>query len=140
MKELPGDVFVAGQLLPAHIAQLAEQGVQSFVNNRPDGEAVGQPTSDALSEAARAAGVAYAHIPMAGALLPDMLARSDEAFSTLPRPVVAFCASGMRSAALWAFAHCRDLGVEPTLDALTTAGFPLPQLRSQLLAYAERTG
>ena len=38
MKELPGDVFVAGQLLAAQMQALVEQGVMSFINNRPDME------------------------------------------------------------------------------------------------------
>jgi len=35
MKELPGDVFVSPQILPAHIQVLAEQGVMTIINNRP---------------------------------------------------------------------------------------------------------
>ena len=48
MKELPGDVFITGQLLAAQMQALAEQGVMSFVNNRPDMEAPIQPRSEEL--------------------------------------------------------------------------------------------
>ena len=140
MRELPLDVFVAGQLSPAHIAQLAEQGVQSFINNRPDNEAPGQPLSSELAEAAQEAGVAYAHLPMAGMLTPDLLARNGELFADMPRPIVAFCASGTRSAALWAFAHAPKLGVSEAMEALETAGFPLPQLRQQIESHIARSG
>jgi len=32
MRELPGDVFVTGQLLAAQMQALAEQGVMTFIN------------------------------------------------------------------------------------------------------------
>ena len=138
MKELPGDVFVAGQLLPEHIEMLAEQGVMGFINNRPEGEAPGQPPASAMQSAAEAAGAAYAHIPMAGVLTPDLLAATSEAFSEMPRPIVAFCASGTRSAALWAFAHADKLGADGVLEAISSVGFDLPQLRPQIDAYLAR--
>ena len=50
MKELPGDVFVAGQLLAAQMQALAEQGVMSFINNRPDMEGPMQPLSEELEK------------------------------------------------------------------------------------------
>ena len=62
MKELPGDVFVAGQLLPAQIQALAEQGVMTFINNRPDMEAPMQPSSQELEKLAQNLGVDYHHI------------------------------------------------------------------------------
>ena len=70
MKELPGDVFVVGQLLEAQIQALSEQGVMSFINNRPDMEVPIQPRAEALEQAAQSAGVDYFHIPMAGGLTP----------------------------------------------------------------------
>ena len=117
---------------------LAQQGVMAFINNRPEGEAHGQPDSASLAATAGGQGAAYLHIPMAGMLTPDILARTQEAFDELPRPIVAFCASGMRSAALWAFAHVKPLGVDGVLDALGSIGMDMPQLRPQLQAYSER--
>ena len=138
MRELPGDVFVAGQLLPEHITMLAEQGVMGIINNRPDGEAVGQPPETTLRAAADEAGIAYAHIPMSGSLMPEPLAASAEAFAEMPRPIVAFCASGTRSAALWAFAHANKLGTDGALDAIAAVGYDLPQLRPQIEGYLAR--
>ena len=138
MKELPGDVFVTGQLLPAQLQVLAEQGVMSFINNRPDMEAPVQPMSDEIEQAAQALGVDYFHIPMAGGLTPGLIEASVNAFENAPRPIVAFCASGMRSAALWAFAHVDRLGIDATMDALSSAGFQLEQLRQPLMSFAAR--
>lgn len=138
MRELPGDVFVTGQLLPAQLQALAEQGVMSFINNRPDQEAPLQPASDELEQAAMRSNLDYFHIPMAGGLTPGLIDASLNAYANAPRPIVAFCASGMRSAALWAFAHIDQLGIEATMSALSSAGYQLEQLRDPLMQFAAR--
>lgn len=137
MRELPGDVFVTGQLLPAQIQVLAEQGVMGFINNRPDMEAPLQPTSDELEQAAHAVSTDYHHIPMAGGITPGMIEASRTAYATMPRPIVAWCAGGMRSAALWGFAHVDQLGVDGVMDALAGVGFNLEQIRAPLTQFAE---
>lgn len=136
MKELPGDVFVTGQLLAVQMQALAEQGVMSFINNRPDMEGPMQPLSEELEKAAQELGVDYHHIPMAGGLTPGLLEASQTAFDNLPRPIVAFCASGMRSAALWAFAHVDKLGVDGVMNGVSAAGYNLEQIRGPLEARA----
>ena len=138
MRELPGDVFVTGQLLPAQLQALAEQGVMSFINNRPDQEAPLQPLSDEMEQAAAAMSLDYFHIPMGGGLTPGLIEASLTAYQNAPRPIVAFCASGMRSAALWAFAHVDQLGVDSVMAALTGAGYSLEQLRQPLTDFAQR--
>ena len=138
MKELPGDVFVAGQLLPAQIQALAEQGVMTFINNRPDMEAPMQPSSQDLEKLAQDLGVDYHHIPMAGGLTPGLIEASETAYANLPRPIVAFCASGTRSTALWAFAHVKTLGVEAVMKAMSEAGYNLEQIRGPLEAHLAR--
>lgn len=136
MKELPGDVFVTGQLLAAQMQALSEQGVMSFINNRPDMEAPIQPASAELEQAAQTLGVDYYYIPMAG-LTPGLIEASVTAYKNTPRPIVAFCASGMRSAVLWGFAHVQEMGVEGVMDALSSASFNLEQIRDPLTQYAK---
>ena len=137
LKELPGDVFVTGQIDLVSLNALAEQGVMSFINNRPDNEALMQPSSASLAEAAQELGVDYKHIPMSGGLSSDILEKSVEAFKTMPRPIVAFCASGTRSAALWGFAHVKSLGVDSVLEAVSGAGYNLEQIRQPLKQFSE---
>ncbi|MDB2439523.1 TIGR01244 family sulfur transferase [Hellea sp.] len=134
MKELPGDVFVTGQLLAAQMQALAEQGVMSFINNRPDMEGPMQPLSEELEKTAQELGVDYHHIPMAGGLTPGLIEASQTAYANLPRPIVAFCASGTRSAALWAFAHVDKLGVDGVMNGVSAAGYNLEQIRGPLEA------
>ena len=137
MKELPGDVFVGGQIDIVTLTALAEQGVMSFINNRPDNEGHMQPSNESLAKAAAELGVDYRYIPMAGGLTPHMLDSSVEAYANMPRPIVAFCASGMRSAALWAFASVKDVGVDGAMNAISDAGYNLEQIRGPLTEFAK---
>lgn len=129
---------MAGQLMPAQLQALAEQGVMSFINNRPDQEAPLQPFSEELEQAAMGMSLDYYHIPMAGGLTPGLIEASLTAYESAPRPIVAFCASGMRSAALWAFAHVDKMGVDAVMEAVSAVGFPLEQLRDPLTQFAAR--
>lgn len=137
MKELPGDVFIMGQVVESHMQALSEQGVMGFINNRPDMEAPVQPKSGELESAAKGFGVAYAHIPMSGGLSPSLIEASVTAYKDTPRPIVAFCASGMRSAVLWAFAHVEQMGVDPVMQAISDIGFNLEQIRAPLTQYVQ---
>lgn len=137
MKELPGGVFVAPQILPAQIKALAEQGVVSIINNRPDMEAPQQPLSDNIFAASLECQLDYAHIPMAGMLTPDVLEDSVNAYATMKRPIFAFCASGTRSTVLWCFAHVQTLGVDGVLDAAAKAGYSLEQIRGGLTQFLD---
>lgn len=137
MKELPGGVFVAPQILPAQIKALAEQGVMSIINNRPDMEIPHQPPADDISMAAADSELDYAFIPMARALTPDVIEDSIKAYETMKRPIFAFCASGTRSTVLWCFAHVQELGVDGVLDAAAKVGYSLEQIRGGLTQFLE---
>ncbi|HWD36237.1 MAG TPA: TIGR01244 family sulfur transferase [Casimicrobiaceae bacterium] len=99
---ITNDVAVAGQLAPGDVAQAAQNGFQSIVNNRPDLEGgPEQPTSASIADAASDAGVAYAFLPVqSGFQSPEEIARMRELLDTLPKPVLAFCRSGSRSGRL----------------------------------------
>jgi uncharacterized protein (TIGR01244 family) len=103
VQPLSPDVSVAPQLGPEAMAALAEAGYKSVINNRPDFEGgPGQPTNAAIEEAAKAAGLAYAFLPVApGYQSPEEIARFAELLATLPRPILAFCRSGTRSGKLF---------------------------------------
>ena len=96
------EVATAGQLSPADIAEAAQNGFRSVVNNRPDREGgPAQPTSESIAEAASGAGVEYAFLPVqSGFQTPQEIARMRELLDTLPKPMLVFCRSGARSSNL----------------------------------------
>lgn len=97
------DVCVTGQLDPAAMAWAAGAGFKSVINNRPDFEGgPEQPTSAVIEAAARAAGLQYVHLPVESAFQTDeQIARFAELLGSMPRPILAFCRSGARSARLF---------------------------------------
>jgi uncharacterized protein (TIGR01244 family) len=108
-QHLDADVSVAPQLDPDAMAEAAAAGFRSVINNRPDFEGgPTQPTSAAVGAAARAAGLEYAFLPVAGNFQSDEeIARFAELLKSLPKPILAFCRSGARSGRLWQAAKSR---------------------------------
>jgi len=97
------DVCVAPQLTPEAMAEAVRAGFRSIVNNRPDFEGgPNQPTNATIEAAARAAGLEYRFLPVQSAYqTPDEIAAFAQLLDELPRPVLAFCRSGTRSAKLF---------------------------------------
>ena len=103
IQRIAADVCAAPQLSPSSMADVAAAGFRSVINNRPDFEhGLDQPTSAAIETAALAAGLQYAHLPVAGGYQsPDEIARFAELIAAMPRPLLCFCRSGARSTRLF---------------------------------------
>lgn len=133
IRKLSDDFAAAGQLGPTDIAEVASLGYKTIVNNRPDSE-IGpdQPTSAENRKAAEAAGITYYYLPMT----PDTLSRHlldafEKALENADGPVLAHCASGARSTALWAIVTCAHRGgdVDDVLGRAKSHGYELESLR-----------
>ena len=130
MKQLDTTTFVSGQIAPEEIAAL---GVATIINNRPDGEEPGQPSSDVIAAAAQAAGIDYRHIPVSGGISLPQVAQMADALAQAKGPVLAFCRSGTRSTYLWALARAQ-LGDDPEtlFEQAAAAGYDLSPVRAFL--------
>lgn len=93
---------VAPQIAAADVAAIARHGYVMIINNRPDHEQPGQPTAADMAAEAKAAGLAYRHIPFAGRPTPDQVAAVRSAIAEAGGPVLAHCRSGTRSITAWA--------------------------------------
>ena len=89
-RRLDEKVLVAGQIDSNDIAAAAEQGVTTIINNRPDGEEMGQPAGDLIQAATEAAGLAYFHIPVSGGLSAAQADQAAEAIEGAPGQVLMF--------------------------------------------------
>ena len=121
--------WLAGQIDPRELADLAARlGLRRVVNNRPDHEEPGQPTSAEMRAAAEAAGLDYLEAPVRGMPDPDTVARVSE-WMAEPAPTLMFCRSGMRSAATWAMAErLRDQAPDDLRAQALAAGYDLSRL------------
>lgn len=117
---LTDDFHVAQQIQLEDVAKAKAQGISQLINNRPDGETSGQPTSAEMEAAATAAGMAYLYIPITpGQFTPEQVAQMQEALNN-GQPTLAFCRTGTRSTLLWALAQA-SLGQDYSATAATAA-------------------
>jgi len=100
-RRVTDQLSVSPQIAISDLAQAAAQGFKLVINNRPDGEDAGQPTSAEMEAAAKAAGLAYAHIPVRGGPTLDQVEAERLLLEDAPGPVLAFCRSGTRSINIW---------------------------------------
>jgi uncharacterized protein (TIGR01244 family) len=116
-------IAVSPQIAPADVSRAAGEGFALVINNRPDGEEPGQPPGATIEAEARAAGLAYVHIPVVGRPTPDQVARMREAIDGSPGKVLAYCRSGTRSVTTWALGA--GLPREEILRLAARAGYDL---------------
>lgn len=133
MRRLDARTFVSAQIAPEDLAGLAAHGITAIVNNRPDGEEPGQPLAVEVEAAARAAGLAYAFIPVGGGLSPDQIEAMAEALDAAVGKLLAFCRSGTRSTYLWALARSRQgADAEQLIGQAADAGYDLGPISAYL--------
>jgi uncharacterized protein (TIGR01244 family) len=126
-RQLDDKTLVNGQIAPEDVPALKDIGVTLIVNNRPDGEDVGQPESDDIEAAAKAAGIDYRHVPIARGMGPSDIEAMREAMHAAGEgKLFAFCRSGNRSTLAWAVAKSEDgVPTEELHRQANQAGFDL---------------
>src|ERR1051326_5151675 len=103
IRPVTGDFAVAPQIDASELKSIAADGFRQVINNRPDGEEPGQPSSAEMAAAAGAAGLAYLHAPVRGMPTREQVEAVDAAL--VAGPTLAFCRSGTRSIMTWALAE-----------------------------------
>ena len=118
---------VAPQIGLGDLATAAGQGFKLVINNRPDGEEPGQPTSAEIEAAAKAAGLKYVHIPVRGSPTPDQVEANYRAVEAAEGPVLAFCRSGTRSIVTWSLGQFQadERSREELIELGAQAGYDL---------------
>ena len=96
----------AAQITQDDLAEVIRLGFKTLINNRPDGEGgPGQPSAQAIGEAATALGLHYVYLPVvSGQITMEQVQSFAATLKEAQQPVLAFCRSGGRSAQLAQFA------------------------------------
>jgi uncharacterized protein (TIGR01244 family) len=133
MRRLDECTFVAGQIWPEQLPELARNGVTMIVNNRPDFEEAGQPEAAEIEAAARAAGVEYRFVPIASGISEAEIEAMADAIEAAEGKLLAFCRSGTRSTMVWALARARLGEKEESLSRkAAAAGYDLAPIKGFL--------
>ena len=97
IKKISPECAVSSQITTGDLADIKAAGFCGIVCNRPDGEAEDQPAFEEIRKAASALGIDTRYVPVR----EGDVATFSEAIEELPRPFLAYCRSGSRSATLW---------------------------------------
>ena len=136
IKRLTPFLSVAAQLQPADMALLASNGFRCVINNRPDNEGEGQPSSEAMRAAAEASGLEYHHLPVvSGQITEADVAAFRALLERIKGPALAFCRTGTRSASLWALAEAHHLDPQVLLQTAQQASYDLSGLLPRMQQY-----
>lgn len=133
-KPLSTNVSVAAQITPEDVPAIAAAGYRAIICNRPDAEVPGEVGFDRIAAAARAAGLEARYMPViSGAVSAEDGTEFGAALGELPGPVLAYCRSGTRCAALWALSQAGQMTPQDILAATASAGYDLSGLVYQII-------
>ncbi|MGI1661632.1 TIGR01244 family sulfur transferase [Palleronia sp. KMU-117] len=125
-KAISTQLSVSPQISIDEVKALADLGYRSIICNRPDGEGADQPTFEEIEAAATAAGLQARYIPIVAGTVSDedaeLFAR---AMDELPKPALAYCRTGTRSATLWSLSQAKRMSVADILAATKAAGYDM---------------
>ncbi|MBX2847132.1 MAG: TIGR01244 family phosphatase [Acidiferrobacterales bacterium] len=141
MKKLHQALFVTGQISLKDIDALADAGIKTIINNRPDHEEAGQLTQAQAKEKATQLGIDYVYLPMANgqAMAENLISEFKAVLDKTSEPVLAHCRSGMRSTFIWALGQvgAGAMSVDEVIEAAQSADIPLANYRSVLESAVE---
>ncbi len=136
IRTLSASFAVAPQIDSADIPAIAGQGFTHVICNRPAFESAPDQQPDIIRHAVEKAGLGWSDNPMAAMQLDMQMVLAQR----VEGKVLAYCASGTRSAMLWALSQAGQMPTDDILTALAAAGYPMEQMRQQLDSLAQSMG
>lgn len=133
LRRISDTLTVSPQIEPHEVTEIASAGYRSILCNRPDGEEIGQTDFEAVSQAAREAGIEARHVPVvSGHMTQDDIDGFRSALAEMPGPVLAYCRTGTRCAVLWSVIKFGELPSDDILRATGEAGYDMSGLIAKL--------
>ena len=126
LKEILSKITVSPQVTEKDMAEIKAKGFRAIICNRPDGEGADQPSFEEINAAAKLAGIEARYLPVQSGMVTDEdVAAFRDALEELPRPILAYCRSGTRSATLWSLSEAQSRPMPEILTATKAAGFDM---------------
>lgn len=134
LKQINSEYYVSEQILTDQVKAIHDAGIKTIICNRPDGEAADQTTHEEIKLEAEKYGIHFYYVPITKGMIQDeQVEEFQQAYQQSPRPVLAYCRSGMRSSSLWALANADTLELSDILQKTTAAGYDLGPLSKRIL-------
>ena len=135
MKAINSQISVAPQVKPEDMADFAQQGFRSVICNRPDGEGADQPSFEEIEAAAGKLGMEARYLPIVAGKVGDTDAEEfGRLMESLPKPILAYCRTGTRSATLWSLSQAEKLPLSDILSKTKAAGYDMGGVARRLPA------
>lgn len=133
IRTLSPDFAVTPQIHVSDLEEIKARGFTHILCNRPEMESQPGDKPDDIRAAAEAAGLTFSDNPV----VMGQLTMDNVAAQQADGKVLAYCASGTRSAIVWALAQAGKQPTRSILATLSDAGFPMPNLGPQIDALAK---
>lgn len=102
IRYLDKDFAITSQVAPEALQGLRDAGLATIICNRPDGEGDDQPAFAAVAQQAAQCGMQARYLPVVpGKITPADVEAFAALFADAPKPVVAYCRTGLRAETLW---------------------------------------
>lgn len=139
IRQITAEFSVSPQIAKDDAPKIANLGFGKVINNRPDGEEDGQPSSMNIMTAVSSKGMGYLHIPISGSNISDQdISDFRQAVQSANGPVLAFCRTGTRSAKLWALCETEKRSVSDVIRLAAAAGYDLTDFSDRLVRHAAK--
>ncbi len=126
LNKISPKLTVSPQISVDDMATLKAEGFKAIICNRPNGEGADQPAFEEIEAAARKHGIEARYVPVVGGKVSDQDVEDfGDALRELPRPVLAYCRSGTRSATLWSLWEAKKRPLPEILAATKAAGYDM---------------
>ncbi len=132
MPQVTDSYFAAPQIEPSDVPDIAAQGYDTIICNRPDAEVTPELGAAQIGEIVEAAGMKFVVNPLAqGGLSMEVIQAQAEAIAASEK-CFAYCASGNRSTILWALAMAGKMPRDEIVAAGEAAGYAIRGLTPQI--------
>jgi sulfide:quinone oxidoreductase len=126
IRPLTGELSVSPQITAADLQAVLDAGFKAVVCNRPDSEGADQPNFGEIERAAQALGLQARYLPaVSGKVSDEQGADFGALMAELPKPVLAYCRTGMRSTTMWALSQAGQMPLPQIIERSSKAGFDL---------------
>jgi sulfide:quinone oxidoreductase len=129
IKPLSAALAVSPQIAVADVPAIAAAGYRAIICNRPDGEGADQPGFREIELAAGNEGIPVRYLPVIpGQLSDEQAGEFGRLLDELPKPILAYCRTGMRSASLWGLSRGASMAPAEILARAAECGYDLGAL------------
>lgn len=126
IRPLTAELSVAPQIAITDLREIANAGFRSVICNRPDEESPEHPSFGEIERAAVECGLQLRYLPAEPGKVSDPQgAAFAKLMAELPKPVLAFCRTGMRSTTMWALTQAGSMPFPQIIERASKAGFDL---------------